>query len=73
MKFRHAVIFSSLLLAGNAHATPTFVNGIAIPGNTGDQFGTSVNNGRLGFFSDLYYDPNRAEWWGVSDRGPAAL
>lgn len=51
-------------------ATPTFVNGIAIPGSLGDQFGNGANNGRAGFFSDLYYDPNRNEWWGLSDRGP---
>ena len=24
----------------------------------------------MGFFSDIYYDSNRKEWWGVSDRGP---
>lgn len=51
-------------------AAPTFVNGLAIPANTGDAFGTSVNNGRLGFFSDIYYDNTRNEWWGLSDRGP---
>ena len=31
---------------------------------------TTANNGRVGFFSDIYYDPNRNEWWGLSDRGP---
>ena len=25
---------------------------------------------RLGYFSDIYYDNNRNEWWGLSDRGP---
>src|ERR1043166_3913922 len=65
-----AIILASLFLANTVYAIPSFTNGIAIPGNTGDQFGTSVNNGRVGFFSDLYYDPNRNEWWGVSDRGP---
>jgi hypothetical protein len=54
-----------------AQAAPTFVNGLTIPGNTLDASGgTTVNNGRMGFFSDLYYDPNRQEYWGVSDRGP---
>lgn len=54
-----------------AQAAPVFVNGLTIPGNTLDASGgTTVNNGRLGFFSDLYYDPNRQEYWGVSDRGP---
>ena len=51
-------------------AGPAFVNGIAIPGETGDQFGTGVNSGRFGSFSDLYYDPQRKEFWGLSDRGP---
>jgi hypothetical protein len=59
-----------LMLSASAHAAPSFVNGIAIPGAMGDLFGTSVNDGRLGFFSDIYYDPNRNEWWGLSDRGP---
>lgn len=70
MKLRSTLTLAGLLAAQVAHATPTFVNGIAIPGNTGDRFGNSANNGRVGFFSDLYYDPNRNEWWGVSDRGP---
>ncbi|MBN9133372.1 MAG: esterase-like activity of phytase family protein [Nitrosospira multiformis] len=51
-------------------AAPAFVNGIAIPGSTSDHFGSGVNNGRVGFFSDIYYDTNRNEWWGLSDRGP---
>jgi len=70
---RHALAFAFVALAtviGTAHAAPTFVNGIVIPGNTGDKFGDSVNDGRVGFFSDLYFDPRRNEWWGLSDRGP---
>jgi hypothetical protein len=63
-------MLATLLAAQAAGAVPTFVNGIAIPGATGDQYGTSVNDGRVGFFSDIYYDPNRNEWWGLSDRGP---
>ncbi len=59
-----------VMLAGIAQAGTIFVNGIAIPGGTGDSFGTSVNNGRLGFFSDVYYDQTRNEWWALSDRGP---
>ncbi|MFZ5505310.1 MAG: esterase-like activity of phytase family protein [Pseudomonadota bacterium] len=63
---------AALLLAAAAApaSAVSFVNGIAIPGNTGDLFGSSVNDGRLGMFSDIYYDPNRNEWWGLSDRGP---
>jgi hypothetical protein len=64
------VVLASSLLAGVVASAPMFVNGIAISGNTGDQFGTTVNDGRVGFFSDLYYDPVRNELWGLSDRGP---
>jgi len=46
------------------------VNGLAIPGNTADSLGTGANDGRLGYFSSLYFDPVRSEWWGLSDRGP---
>ena len=53
-----------------AFASPVFVNGLSIAATTGDQLGSSVNNGRLGFFSDIYYDSARNEWWGLSDRGP---
>jgi len=70
MHFRALLVLASVLFANTVYATPTFINGLTIPGNTGDQFGTSVNDGRVGFFSDLYYDPNRNQWWGVSDRGP---
>ena len=24
----------------------------------------------MGYFSDIYYDSNRGQWWGLSDRGP---
>jgi hypothetical protein len=70
MRLKSTAVLLGVLFAGFAHAAPTFVNGLAIAGNTGDTYGTSVNDGRLGFFSDIYYDPNRSEWWGLSDRGP---
>lgn len=70
MQSKIVIALAGLALCSGAQATPAFVNGLAIPGNTGDQFGTSANNGRVGFFSDLYYDRNRNEWWGLSDRGP---
>ena len=54
-----------------AWAEPTFVNGLVIPGDTLDATRTpGANAGRFGFFSDLYYDPVREEWWALSDRGP---
>jgi hypothetical protein len=64
------VVLAGLLFTGAVAAAPLFVNGLAIPGDTGDQYGTEVNDGRLGFFSDLYYNSIRKEWWGLSDRGP---
>lgn len=67
---RTAALLSGALLSHAVAAAPTFVNGLAIPGATGDAFGTSVNDGRVGFFSDLYYDTARGQWWGLSDRGP---
>ncbi|WP_309669180.1 esterase-like activity of phytase family protein [Gemmatimonas sp.] len=51
-------------------SNPSYVNGIAIPGNAQDLAGSASSFNRLGFFSDLYYDRHRNEWWGVSDRGP---
>jgi hypothetical protein len=66
-------LLAALALAGAsaAHATPGFVNGLALPATLLDlSGGTSVNNGRVGFFSDIYFDPNRNEWWALSDRGP---
>ncbi len=65
-----ALLSAALLLATSANAVPTFVNGLALDGGANDAFGTGANAGRLGYFSDLYYDPNRNEWWGLSDRGP---
>lgn len=47
-----------------------FINGITIPGNALDLSTGSDFDRRVGFFSDIYYDPNRNEWWGLSDRGP---
>lgn len=73
MKFFKLNLLAASLIAAFAQpvlAAPNFVNGLAIPAATGDAFGNSVNGGRLGFFSDIYYDNNRNEWWGISDRGP---
>jgi len=62
----------SLSLHAPAHAAPySFVNGLALSGAALDlSGGSSANNGRLGYFSDLYFDAHRNEWWGLSDRGP---
>src|SRR5918994_3468937 len=54
-----------------ANAQPAFANGIIIDGATLDATGAvGANEGRFGFFSDLYYDPAHNEWWALSDRGP---
>jgi len=59
------------LAAVSAQAAPTFVNALVIDGATVDASGgTLVNDGRMGFFSDIYYDAARNEWWALSDRGP---
>lgn len=53
------------------HAEPQFLGALVIAGDRLDTSGgTLVNDGRLGFFSDLYYDARRDEWWALSDRGP---
>jgi hypothetical protein len=54
-----------------ALAAPAFVNGLALDGAMLDRSdGTDANTGRVGYFSDIYYDPARGQWWGLSDRGP---
>src|SRR5262245_8961847 len=59
------------ITAPAAQAAPTFVNGLALDGAMLDKTkGKDANNGRVGYFSDLYYDANQNQWWGLSDRGP---
>ncbi len=73
MKFTQSIFASAALaLFGcTGHAAPAFVNGLVIDGAQIDASGGSaVNDGRLGYFSDIYYDPERQEWWALSDRGP---
>jgi hypothetical protein len=68
---RNLTLAVALAVAGAAHATPEFVNALVLDGAALDASGgTAVNDGRLGYFSDLYYDPVRSEWWALSDRGP---
>lgn len=58
-------------IAAQASANPVFVNGLRIRGSLLDATRQpGANQGRFGHFSDLYYDPVRAEWWALSDRGP---
>src|SRR5215510_6554541 len=68
------VMALSLICAAAAPAVlaePTFVNGLALDGARLDRSGgTDANTGRVGYFSDIYYDPSRGHWWALSDRGP---
>jgi hypothetical protein len=62
---------AALVLCAPAWAAPTFVNGLVLDGAALDASGGArVNDGRLGYFSDLYFDARRNEWWALSDRGP---
>lgn len=74
-KISIAALFSMLAFAGaSAQAAAVsgtqFVNGLALDGGATDLSPGTAAERRLGYFSDLYYDPNRNEWWGLSDRGP---
>lgn len=60
----------SQLAAAAAVSNTQFINGLALDGGAVDlSQGTNAER-RLGYFSDLYYDRNRNEWWALSDRGP---
>ncbi len=49
----------------------SYVNGLVLPGSAADLSTTgSAFDKRLGYFSDIYYDRARNQWWGLSDRGP---
>jgi hypothetical protein len=66
-----AVTAATLLAAGSAAtATPSFVNGLALDGGLLDLSAGNDFDRRVGYFSDIYYDPNAKAWWGISDRGP---
>ncbi len=57
--------------APTVQAAPEFVNGLALDGALlGRSGGTDANTGRVGYFSDLYYDAKKKDWYGLSDRGP---
>lgn len=64
------LLVSLAALASPGHAAPSFVNGLALSGDLRELDKGGQSRFRAGFFSDIYYDPNRNEWWGVSDRGP---
>ncbi len=47
-----------------------FQNTLLLPGAALDLSAGSSTDRRLGYFSDIYYDAARNQWWGLSDRGP---
>ena len=47
-----------------------YQNGLALAGDALDLSSGTQAERRLGYFSDIYYDPARKQWWGLSDRGP---
>jgi hypothetical protein len=67
-------LLATAALAGAASAQSvsgaSFVNGLALSGGSLDLSSGNAVERRLGFFSDIVYDRNRNEWWGLSDRGP---
>ncbi|MCP9452116.1 MAG: esterase-like activity of phytase family protein [Nitrospira sp.] len=66
-----AVGLLSTATVSGVSAAPEFVNGLALDGAMLDRSGgTDANTGRVGYFSDLYYDAKRNQWYGLSDRGP---
>ena len=68
---RLKLLLLGALCAASPAAPAEFLNGFALPGSLLDKSGgTSANNGRVGYFSDLHYDARRGQWWGLSDRGP---
>ena len=72
MTFRLVAAIVAFVLGGSipAFAALAFVNGIIVPADTLDLSNDPIAlNQRLGMFSDLYYDPNHNQWWGLSDRG----
>jgi hypothetical protein len=47
-----------------------YQNGLALAGGAVDLSSGTETDRRLGYFSDIYYDPSRKQWWGLPDRGP---
>jgi hypothetical protein len=74
LRFRPAALLLVNAIAGAASAQSvgdvSFVNGMALSASALDLSSGSDVDRRLGYFSDLYYDRSRNEWWGLSDRGP---
>lgn len=68
--FALTTLASASAMAATSVSNASFVNGISLPGGMLDLSTGSDFDRRVGFFSDIYYDRARNEWWGLSDRGP---
>jgi hypothetical protein len=69
--FRLAAAIGALVAAAPATAAVTFTNYLTVAGEATDRVaGTSPNQNRLSFGSDLTYDPRTGIYYGISDRGP---
>src|SRR5262245_31358285 len=64
-----SLLVSAAAAISPGQAAPIFVNGLALSGDLQDKASNEFRF-RVGYFSDIYYDPNRDEWWALSDRGP---
>jgi hypothetical protein len=62
--------FVCTAMAAPATTNVQFVNGLVLDGAAPDLSSGSNFDRRLGYFSDMYYDPSLKQWWGLSDRGP---
>lgn len=47
-----------------------YQNGLVLSGAALDLSSGTATERRIGYFSDIYYDSSRNQWWGLSDRGP---
>ena len=65
-----AAMSTALPALAQTVSNATFVNGLTLSGGALDLSTGSDFNRRVGYFSDIYYDRVRNEWWGLSDRGP---
>ena len=65
-----AAALAVLPAAAGTFTSHQFVNGFTLSGAALDLSTGSAADRRLGYFSDIAYDPVRNEWWGLSDRGP---
>lgn len=73
MRFASRAAAVSISCCLPAVAAPTLLNGLTLNGGMLDlSGGTTVNNGRVGYFSDLYYDPFVSSSGGYPTVAPVA-